>query len=437
MELPEHYERMESILPVAPALSSLVDIFAFYSHYSQVTGRPTNSREGKEWHGSCPRCGGTDRFSFWQSGRFSCSLRASGCGIHGSSPYWFLRDVEGLNHYQACEELGIDPYEFETQPAAVLPLSMTRDEAPCSAWQNAAELFCHRAEKYLWTPGGASALAYLHSRGFSDETLRLARIGFCPDWYSESLESWGLSLLQTQSEEEMKIPRGIILPWIVDHRVWKISIRREDRTYFQCLGSSDCLYNINSLQPNKPVFLTEGEFDALSIQQEIGNIAACIATGSASKGRSSPLSTRLKKAPHLLVAFDQDEAGHAGSQEWLKSFKNAVRWQPWSHDCNEMLQNKMPVKLWAEMGIKAASIELQAPEIQKTEQTPIMILPALQNTSESRPERILTYLELNPWTTTGDRGLPRFCSVCKRAEAVYWGAGITPYCELHWPGTRW
>src|SRR4051812_23369779 len=90
--------------------TSQIDIFSFYSRYSQVVGKPTNSRnDGKEWHGSCPSCKGTDRFTFWESGRYSCSLRSSGCGLHGSSPYWFLHDVEGLSHRQICDELGIDP----------------------------------------------------------------------------------------------------------------------------------------------------------------------------------------------------------------------------------------------------------------------------------------------------------------------------------------
>jgi Zinc-binding domain of primase-helicase len=64
--------------------TSIMDARAFYEKYIMVVGRPSTSRcDGKEYHGSCPLCGGTDRFAFWDSGRYSCSIRASGCGRAG------------------------------------------------------------------------------------------------------------------------------------------------------------------------------------------------------------------------------------------------------------------------------------------------------------------------------------------------------------------
>ena len=34
----------------------------------------------------------------------------------------------------------------------------------------------------LWTPEGTEALAYLHGRGLTDETIRAARLGWTPVW---------------------------------------------------------------------------------------------------------------------------------------------------------------------------------------------------------------------------------------------------------------
>lgn len=421
----------------APALIDILSLIQQHVNI-QLSGRATNSKDGKEYHSNCPWCGGTDRFAIWpDTGRWSCKVRSSGCGRWGDA-IGFLMQWEDMTYTQACFELDIDPrYPEESKNA--LPLFMTKDEAPNAKWMEAAEAFVWRAQRYLFSSGGERGLNYLHSRGFTDDTLKAARIGFVPDWFSESLEAWGLSPLQTDGNEEIKIPEGIILPWIVDAKIWKISVRRPDKSYYQVLGSSDCLYNIDSLQPNLPVFLFEGEFDALSAMQEAGHLAACIATGSASKGRTSPLVSRLKQVSHVLVAFDTDEAGHSGSQDWLKILKNAVRWQPWSHDANDMLQNKMPIRLWAEMGIKAASIELQAPEKPPQQASSLVVdHTTLAQKTPSKPvrERVQTYIELNPWTTKGDRGLPKFCSICKKAEAVYWGSGVTPFCEKCWSGKR-
>jgi hypothetical protein len=41
--------------------------------------------------------------------------------------------------------------------------------------------FLEEAEAVLWSVEGARARAYLHTRGLTDETLRVWRIGFQPE----------------------------------------------------------------------------------------------------------------------------------------------------------------------------------------------------------------------------------------------------------------
>ncbi len=352
---------------MTPTLSSLIDIPAFYSRYSRISGKPTNSRtDGKEFHGSCPVCFGQDRFSFWESGRFSCSLRSSGCGIHGSSPYWFLRDVAGLSHRQACDELDIDPDMLpNATQAPALPLFMTRDEPPCKKWMDSAEAFVWRAERYLWSGKCENVLSYLHSRGFVDETIKRARLGYCPGWYSDSLANWGLTPIQTDGQGEIKIPEGIVLPFFVQDKIWKLSIRRPDKQYFQVTGSSDCLFNIDSLKPGEPAMLLEGEFDALSVLQEAGDLIAPIATGGTSKGLSARWIAKLLQASIILIGFDQDEnlSGDQGAKEWLNVLPQAIRWEPWAKDANDMLKQQLPIRLWVEPALHLVSI----PEIEREE----------------------------------------------------------------------
>src|SRR5215470_18067025 len=112
-------------------------------------------------------CGGVDRFAFWSSGRYSCSIRASGCGRAGRDVLDFLREYEGLNFFEACNVLGIEPESEYQRPAkGGVPES---DEPPCQKWQERAGAVLHLAEQLLWSRRGGWALAYLRGRGFTDE----------------------------------------------------------------------------------------------------------------------------------------------------------------------------------------------------------------------------------------------------------------------------
>src|SRR5581483_8956312 len=130
-----------------PLALSQIDVKAFYERFVTIAGKPTRHyREGLEWACSCPVCGGTDRASFFASGRFVC-VRGTCKNAHASSPYWFLRDVLHYDHSQACFELGLDPLEVFGKSFSKLPLFLVRDEAPGKLWQEAAHAFCQAAEK--------------------------------------------------------------------------------------------------------------------------------------------------------------------------------------------------------------------------------------------------------------------------------------------------
>lgn len=403
----------------------MIDILSLIQQYAPINlvGKPVrNYKNGIEHHSNCPWCGnnevlnrwggkGDDRFIIWSdAGRYYCRVcKRSGDMIQ------FLRDFESMTYQHACKELDIDPRYASEELHFELPLFMTRNEQPPTKWMESAELFVWRAQRYLWTPGGKRCLDYLHSRGLNDDTLKRARIGFCPDWFSAPLSDWGLSSGMTVDEQEIKIPLGIIIPWFVDGKVWKISVRRPDKTYFQCLGSSDCLYNLDTLQPGQPVFLFESEFDALSAQQEAGDLAAMIATGGSAKGQTSPLRTKLKQASHLLIGFDNDQAGEEGSKFWLK-MPNALRWTPWVHDCNELLQQQaILVRMWVECGLRTATTQIELPPEPPAEPEKKKYVPPP------------SYLQLHPWVKTGDRGLPIQCSQCRK-PATRWTTGATPFC---------
>ena len=107
----------------------LIDVRALYEQYVILAGKPSRAwRTGElEYHSNCPWCGGQDRFAFWSSGRYSCSIRASGCGRSGRDVIDFLRAYVGLGFVEACAHLGIDTpsrYQRPTDdPSVVAHLS--------------------------------------------------------------------------------------------------------------------------------------------------------------------------------------------------------------------------------------------------------------------------------------------------------------------------
>jgi hypothetical protein len=63
-------------------------------------------------------------------------------------------------------------------------------------------------------------------------------------------------------------------------------------------------------------------------------------------------------ADFVLLGFDNDENGAGGNASCFlaRNASNSMRWMPWSHDCNEMLQEKIDIRQWVEMGINLATM---------------------------------------------------------------------------------
>jgi hypothetical protein len=77
-------------------------------------------------------------------------------------------------------------------------------------------------------------------------------------------------------------------------------------------------------------------------------------------------------ASTVLVGFDNDEnhAGDDGANYWLETFSAAMRLAPLSHDANQMLQDKKPIRLWVEMGLNVATMPQQPLQEQQENQQP-------------------------------------------------------------------
>jgi hypothetical protein len=240
-------------------------------------------------------------------------------------------------------------------------------EPPPDAWRDAAERFVTDAERRLWSghPAAASALRYLRGRGLTDDTIRRARLGVHPSdtWPPRSL--WGLD-----GEGKLWLPRGVVIPWLDQGGVSSVNVRRpsgdvkddgelwQARKYQRAAGPSAPLYVAGGASQfekvDRPAVLVEGEFDALAVQQEAGDICTAVATGSTGGARRAEWLAMLRAAPAVLVAFDAEQPGEAAAAAWLERLPNGIRWAPHANDAAEMLATGKDVRLWARVGVAGA-----------------------------------------------------------------------------------
>ncbi len=329
------------------------------------------STHGGEYAGPCPFCGGRDRFRVWPNvprPRYWCR----GCGKNGDA-IQYLRDHDGLSFREAQAQVGTTAHagseprtrwsrreEWHDEPhfwpasrqeePPETP-SLSPDGSPSSTWQEAARKLCSVAQLALWTPFDRTALDYLHGRRLRDETIRQAQLGYWPRETYHFTQSWGFA----QTEKQVWEPTGIIIPWLRKQTYWRVRIRsfttNATYRYVQIRGSQNALYRSDTIRINAPVVMVEGEFDALTLAQEIDSSIAVVATGSTEGARSMTSLAQLATASRVLLAFDADAAGDRAAQWWLTRLDNAIRWRPFWSDPNALLQGGADLRYWVEAGL--------------------------------------------------------------------------------------
>lgn len=241
------------------------------------------------------------------------------CGTSGDVISWMMR-YHRLSFRHACESLaaGNLPYTLERIVRSE-PEAPSRSEPPGEKWQKVARRIAEQAAERLWRSEGRRALSYLkNKRGLSEVVVATAQLGYI----SGPPNEW-------KQIEGLKIPCGITIPWYADGALWGIKVRRAagEQRYQQVSGGNirGCLYLADRIEPGLPLFLTEGEFDALTVWQ-IGRDKVSVASiGSASNHRmNSRWYGKLLAAPYLLVCMDADEAGKAAASE-IATLSRAVK----------------------------------------------------------------------------------------------------------------
>lgn len=317
-----------------------------------LTGRDTvlkkvaNTRGG-EFAGACPFCGGVDRFHVqpnYGTGYFFCRQ----CDAKGDAIAYVMRR-DNVKFRQAVEILGLP---LDSQPSRPAPRTPRRPEnAPntlneCIAldddgWQNAANSFCERAFNTLWSAEGKKALAWLKNRGISESVIEAYGLGFNTE---DTKTTWG--------NTEVFIDRGVVIPWLIDGRFWRINIRRAEGKpkYRGVKGGANGLYNADAITRDDIVIMVEGEFDALVIASHVKGVTP-VATGAMSWARVLRWTSLVSTSRLALLAFDVDEngAGDKAAAWWHEQLGDkAIRLLPTEHDVTDMYKAGHDLQAWVE-----------------------------------------------------------------------------------------
>lgn len=292
----------------------------------------------------------------------------------------FIALSEGLDweipaeRAQILDIAGMAPHEIRGwDGSAYRPAQWTRpavalSQPPTEVWCTRALSFCKQARDFLCSdhPEAQRVRTWLHEvRGLSDRIIQRNGLGYHlkPEWLV--YQEWGLE----DEKERRIIPRGLVIPWIVEGQIWQVQIRRENEDlerskqraakegrigyeparYLRVSGGQTCLYGVHGIREGQPLFIVESALDALVGRQETPY--AWVATGSTSYGRNPRWTQAIAQASPVLLTFDSDQAGDkAYASFWRK--QQTYRWLPWAKDVSEMKREDL--SLWARMGLELA-----------------------------------------------------------------------------------
>ena len=174
---------------------------------------------------------------------------------------------------------------------------------------------------------------YWSKRGLSRETVDRFKLGYIAEWRHPKAP-------KAPASPRLIIPTS---PTSYLARDTREQIPEEQKPYSKSKVGSIQLFNRKALQEAKtPIFVVEGELDALSII-EVGGVA--VALGTTTKSRAFiELCKTSKPSQPLIIALDNDEAGEKTAKELVEGLQGlnipCYRYNPAGDykDANEALQ---------------------------------------------------------------------------------------------------
>ncbi len=330
------------------------DIKARVDIVELIARRVKLQRAGKTWKGLCPfHNEKTPSFTVWADGYYHCF----GCGAHG--------DV--LDYVQRIERTSFgDALRMLAALAGIEMLPQSSEELVSEERARMREMILGVAAGYfetcLWGESGTEARRYALNRGFTDDTLRSARLGyFGHDWaglravlaeagvdllnpvavalvgYKGDVAAWakvwGIDDVPKTWVESNKVPalppNMLMYPHVIRGRVIYLSGRGVPDEGKSGTGAGKRHYNLDDVlvggkQPyvnhvpiDSSLVIVEGQADAITLGQwGIAGVALAGTTlGDDAVMRPLLVQASKGKPVSLYLALDSDSAGQTALEK--------------------------------------------------------------------------------------------------------------------------
>ena len=328
--------------------------------------RRVSGTHGGEYHSPCPACGGHDRFHVWPGQGEAGTWWCRGCD-KGGDAIQYLMDFCGKTFKEAAAAIGRDLQDLPLAPTTPRQrkkptFTPAEHKPPADQWRVKASAFVDWAHKQLMENPGQ--LAYLAGRGIDEASVRRYRLGYNPGENGRpaiyrARSAWGLPKeMKNGRQKPLWIPRGIVIPLIIDDIVHRIRIRREkadltpgfNQPYFVIPGSSAATMILGN---NARAFIvTEAELDAMACAVAAGDICRAAAVGSSSTKPDAVATALMQQALCILNALDFDTAGSKGFKWWKTEFPKTRRWPvPDGKDPGEAFEKGINLRAWILAGL--------------------------------------------------------------------------------------
>lgn len=215
-----------------------------------------------------------------------------------------------------------------------------KDGKPVPTNHRALEAAADVARQFL-TNNDEMLLWLLNERGLEPDTIQQRRLGYVVKPWSlvgstnlprESFEETGL----LGKDGRDFFYEHIIIPYIEHGRVVQLRGRymgdRPGGKYMTGPGQRVRAYNLDSLQGASEVILTEGEFDAMILEQELGKAdderlrsMAVVALPGVNATPSGFLERGLADVRRVYIGFDGDDAGRTGAERMAEQIGPRAR----------------------------------------------------------------------------------------------------------------
>lgn len=295
--------------------------------------------------------------------RWHCFTNCPQDANDGDAITFYMR-WRGVDFHTAIGDLarrcGLDyaswPGQREAQPAPAAREPAVREPAvrestpgPNAVWAAAAEAFIVYAHDQLYQHSDVLEKYLVTDRGLTRETIAAWRIGYNPADLRRDAARWGLP---KDDQRPVWCARGITIPTYLDGRPVHVNVRRplpgdslaavvgpvsglKDVKYTAVRGGSRHIFGADYLRGLPVCVICEGEFDALLLWQECGDLVDVITIGGARQKLRADDAVHLLRARRLLVAYDTDAAGAAGSDALAALGERVTRVTPPAHDITD------------------------------------------------------------------------------------------------------